>query len=54
MVRRLPVVSFKGKRWFLDERLKELRNVENPHEWVDLGELDLKELVVLEAGYEVR
>lgn len=28
--RRLPIVSLWGKRYFLDERLKEMRNVENP------------------------
>ncbi len=33
---RLPIVTIKGKRYFVDERLKELRNVTNPHERVDL------------------
>ena len=53
MVRSLPIVSFRGKRWFLDMRLKELRNVDNPHEWVDFGEVDLRELVVVEPGREL-
>ena len=38
MVRKLPVVRFRGKRWFFDARLSELRNVKNPHEWIDLDE----------------
>ena len=33
--RRLPVVSIKGKRYFLDRRLRQYRNVENPHDWID-------------------
>ena len=53
MVRRLPIVSFEGKRWFLDARLRELRNVENPHEWVELDEVVLNELVILETGLEM-
>jgi len=38
MVRKLPVVKHKGKLWFLDELLSQLRNVKNPHDWVDLNE----------------
>ena len=29
--RRLPIVEFLGKNWFVDERLKEYREVDNPH-----------------------
>jgi hypothetical protein len=35
-VRQLPTVSLWGKRYFIDERLSELRNVEDPHERVKL------------------
>jgi hypothetical protein len=34
--RQLPTLRLWGKRYFVDERLKELRNVENPHDRVQL------------------
>ena len=34
--RQLPTVRLWGKRYFIDERLEELRNVENPHDRVEL------------------
>ena len=43
---RLPVVQFEGKRYYLDLRLRQLRNVENPHDYVDYADdwlLALKE-----------
>jgi len=37
MPRRLPVVTLdNGKTYFIDERLKQLRNVINPHDYIDL------------------
>lgn len=33
--RRLPIVTVEGKSYFLDIRLRQYRNVENPHDWVD-------------------
>jgi hypothetical protein len=30
--RMLPVLQYRGKRYFVDERLREFRNTENPHE----------------------
>jgi len=41
-VRALPVVRHERKRWFFDERLRELRNVKNPHEFVRLNEFELE------------
>jgi hypothetical protein len=32
--RRLPIVALWGQRYFIDERLKELRNVDEPHDRV--------------------
>lgn len=32
MPRRLPTVQIGGKEYFVDERLNELRNVNNPHD----------------------
>ena len=35
MPRRLPIVLIEGKRYFLDMRLRQCRNVENPHDSID-------------------
>ena len=36
MPRRLPVVTLEnGKSYFVDKRLRQLRNVHNPHEYID-------------------
>ena len=29
-----PRVKYRGKEWYLDQRMKEMRNVDNPHEVV--------------------
>jgi hypothetical protein len=34
--RRLPTVTIWEKRYFIDERLGQLRNVEAPHDFIDL------------------
>jgi len=39
--RMLPIVSYQRKKWFFDERLKQLRNIRNPHEWIDLNEFEM-------------
>lgn len=33
--RRLPVVRRNGKQYFLDRRLEQYRNMENPHDVID-------------------
>ena len=40
--RMLPIVTYQGKKWFFDERLGQLRNVKNPHEWTDLNEFEME------------
>lgn len=35
-VRTLPIVTIKGKRYFVDERLREYRAVENPHDRIPM------------------
>ncbi len=37
MVRALPIVRIGRKRYFVDERLEQLRNVKNPHDWIEIG-----------------
>ena len=38
---RLPIVAYQGKKWFFDDRLKQLRRVNGPHEWIDLDEFEV-------------
>ena len=35
--RALPIVRYRGKRWFLDERLSELRDIHRPWRKIDLS-----------------
>lgn len=39
MVRQLPIVEMKGKKYFRDDRLQQFRNVENPHDFVDFEDV---------------
>ena len=32
----LPVVRYAGKYWHFDQKLRQLRNVGNPHDWLNL------------------
>jgi hypothetical protein len=40
-VKMLPVVRYERKLWFFDERLSQLRNVRNPHDFIDLDEVEM-------------
>jgi hypothetical protein len=42
--RMLPVEEIHGKRYYRDERLKEYRNVENPHDRITLNALDTMQM----------
>lgn len=37
-MKKLPIVEFNNKKWFLDIRLNEFRNIENPHDRIDIDE----------------
>ena len=41
-VKMLPVVRYERKLWFFDERLRQIRNVRNPHEFIDLNEIEIE------------
>lgn len=41
MVRRLPLVRVDGRLCFFDERLGQLRNVRNPHDFFDLNDFEV-------------
>jgi hypothetical protein len=38
----LPVVLYEGKKWFLDSRLRQIRNIRNPHDYQDLNDFELE------------
>ncbi len=40
-VKMLPVVRHERKLWFFDKRLKQLRNVRNPNDFIDLNEFEM-------------
>ena len=44
MVRALPTVELDGKVYFIDERLRELRSVDNPHDSRPLDDMYKKEV----------
>ncbi len=39
--RQLPIVEYEGKRWYFDERLRQIRTVENPHDYQDLNDFEM-------------
>ena len=39
--RMLPIVTYERKKWFFDERLRQLRNVRNPHDFIDLNDFEI-------------
>ena len=40
MVTQLPIIIYKGKKYFRDDRLRQIRNVENPHDFIDFSEME--------------
>lgn len=41
----LPIVRLRSRRWFYDQRLRELRQVHNPHKIIGFDYLSDAELV---------
>jgi len=41
----LPKVLFKDKWYFVDSRLWQIRNVFNPHEFIDIDDITSEELM---------
>jgi hypothetical protein len=41
-VKLLPVVRYERKLWFFDERLSQLRNLWNPHDFINLNEFEVE------------
>lgn len=48
----LPTVCKGGKTYFFDAKLKELRNTKNPHEVIELSDLEAAELKRFFEGQE--
>ena len=36
MMQTLPTVRYQGRYWYFDQKLRQLRNVGNPHDWLNL------------------
>lgn len=48
-MRQLPIVEYENKRWFFDERLRQIRNIGNPHDFQGLNVFEVayfKNLIV--------
>jgi hypothetical protein len=39
MMRQLPTIEYKGKKYFRDDRLRQIRNVDNPNDYVDFNDM---------------
>ena len=38
----LPVVRYERKLWFFDKRLRQLRNIHNPHDFINLNDFEME------------
>lgn len=38
----LPVVDYEGEKYFFDKRLRQIRNVKNPHDFQDLNDFEME------------
>lgn len=41
MVKMLPIVQYEGVKWFFDERLRQIRNIRNPHDFMNLNDFEV-------------
>jgi len=40
LVKELPQIRYDRRLWFVDEKAKEIRRVDNPHEFLDFKQVD--------------
>jgi hypothetical protein len=40
MAKKLPIVSYKGTNYFQDDRLRQIREITNPHNYLSFEEID--------------
>lgn len=38
---RLPIVAYEGRNWFFDARLRQIRDIDNPHKYQDLNAVEM-------------
>jgi hypothetical protein len=50
---RLPTTDFRRKRWFVDVRLREIRNVDNPHESVTFDEWEKEKETEVDSAMDL-
>jgi len=53
-MRQLPIVKYEGKQYYFDERLKQIRNIKNPHDYQDLNEFEMEYFKNLSKGVELK
>ena len=46
MARMLPIVSYLGTMYFQDDRLQQIREVHNPHNFKSFGEIDWTQVFI--------
>ena len=52
MVGRLPVMKYHGKYWYVDERLKEIRNINDFSDSVPFGQIDNDDIEEYDIPWE--
>lgn len=40
----LPIIKYHGKKYYRDDRLQQIRNVDNPHDFISFEDLTLPDL----------
>ena len=43
MSRMLPIIMYHNKKWFRDDRLQQIRQVKNPHSFIDFHKVEWNE-----------
>ena len=39
---KLPIVVYEDKNWYFDARLRQIRNVANPHDYQNLNDFEME------------
>lgn len=48
MAKRLAIVRYKGKKYYKDDRLRQIRNINDPFDFLDFNEIDEFALKIIE------
>lgn len=52
-VKTLPRIDYKGKTWFVDMRLNQMRNVDDPNDYIDNPPITMEEEVIEKDGTRI-